>query len=398
MSIYLDYASLTPIDPRVARVMKKYSADSYMNPSSIHSRGLLARRAVEEARRAVAVAVGAHEDEIVFTGSGTEANNIAILGVGAGASVGASGGPVSGHIMMSCVEHASVLEPVRHLEKAGLSVTYVPVDESGVVDVQFLKKNLRKDTALVSIMMVNNEIGTIEPIKEIVKIVRDHRKTTGATTLVHTDACQAPLYLGLSMDKLGVDMMTIDGHKLCGPRGIGMLYVRRDIRRGEGIKPIIFGGGQEHGLRSGTENVPAIVGLAEAITIARDELAEAVDKTKRQKKIFFDILKEGINDIKINGADIAGDIAIPHILNVYIPGVDSEFLVLELDVNGVSASTKSSCLRDEDESYVIRSIGGRSASSVRFSFGRFLSDRDVRRAARTVVKVVGEHRKKRAKI
>jgi cysteine desulfurase len=367
MSIYLDYASITPIDRRVARVFKKYSGIEYMNPSSMHTAGVMAKRAVDLARNTVATSIGAHADEIVFTGSGTEANNIALLGIST---------PIS-HIMVSAIEHSSVLEPARILNERGVDVTYIPVDANGLIDLEFLKKNLRRDTALVSVMMVNNEIGTIEPIKEIVKIVRDHRKTTGANTLVHTDACQAPISESISMEKLGVDLMTLDGHKIYGPRGIGMLYVRRGVN----LNPIVYGGGQEKGLRSGTENVPAIMGFAEAIKSFGSKDTEYILKLKNT---FLDTIKKDIPEVKVNGGLTN---TAPHILNIEIPGIDSEFFVLKLDARGVYASTKSSCLRDEDESYVLKSIGGKSSSSIRFSFGKSLKNREVKKAARIVVEI-----------
>jgi cysteine desulfurase len=260
--IYLDYASLTPIDSRVLRVINKYSLDLYANPYSWYKQGVSAKKALDEARKEVADFLGAHTDEIIFTAGGTEANNIAIQGV-----VKAYENGFKPHVVVSAIEHSSVLETVRFMEQRHeCEVTRIPVDEFGLVDLDALKKSIKQNTVLVSVMAVNNEIGTIQPIREIAKIIRQARAKFGGSAdgnvggnvggksmypLFHTDAAQAGLYLDLNVEQLGVDLLTLDGGKVCGPRGVGALFVRRNIF----ISPIMSGGGQEKGLRSGTENL-----------------------------------------------------------------------------------------------------------------------------------------------
>lgn len=368
--IYLDYASLTPIDPKVIRVIKKFSDKVYGNPSALYASAVWAKNALTDARERVAKVLHAHSDEIIFTGSGTESNNLALLGV-----VEAYQGK---HIIVSAIEHSSVIETAHYLEKKGVEVTYLKVDENGVVDLEQLKKSIRPETILVSIMMVNNEVGTIEPIYEISKIVRDYRKTSGTRfPFLHTDACQAPTSLEVYVEKMNVDLVTLDGHKVYGPRGLGMLYVRRGVE----CSPILHGGSQERGLRSGTENIPGIQGFALAL-----ELVERMRKKESQrlavlKKYFIDELNKINSGIKINGSMVN---TVPNILNISIPNIDSEFFVLQLDAKGIECSTKSACLKDEDESYVLKAIGVDSRSSIRFSFGRNTKKRDLKKTLNTM--------------
>lgn len=387
--IYLDYASITPVDPRIEKVVSKKmkaagagGAFSPLNPSSIHADGVSARRLLDESRTSSATFLHAHADEIVFTGSGTESNNLAILGV---VEAFLSSHPekryADVHILASEIEHASVLETVFYLRKKGATVELIPVDESGVVRVDALKKKLRSNTLLVSVMMVNNEIGTIEPIRDVVKVVRDFRKASGAETLsyplVHTDACQAPLFEEIDLSKLGVDLLSLDAHKVYGPRGVGLLYVRRGVE----LIPIIHGGGQERGLRSGTENVPGIVGLALALELAKSEYLERKIGERARladlRDYFIKKLREIESGIVIHGPTV--DAVSPHIINVSIPNIDNEFFVLQLDARGISCSTKSSCLRDADESYVLKAIKTPARLSLRFSLGRWTTRRELDR-------------------
>ena len=249
--IYLDYASLPPIDPRVWREVNKYSAHEFANPSSIYKEGVEAKKALLSARRCAAAFIHGHDDEIYFTSGGTEANALALEGA---ARAFIHGGNVKPHLIISAIEHSSTIETARMMEKQGMEVTVLPVNKSGFISLEDLKKAIKPNTYLVSIMFVNNEIGAVQPIKEIAKVIRHSRsitnnqdpitnnqKPTSNYPLFHTDASQAALYHDLNMEKLGVDMMTLDGGKICGPRGIGALYVRR----GTPIEPIIYGGGQE---------------------------------------------------------------------------------------------------------------------------------------------------------
>ena len=390
--IYLDYASLTPVDPRVIREMKKFSAPIYANPSSLYAEGVAARKAMADGRKSVADFIRAHPDEIIFTSGGTEANGLALEGAGRTAR---RSGIEKPHLIISSIEHSSIIEVAKMMEKYGCEVTRLSVSSSGIVNLDELRKALKPSTYLVSIMTVNNEVGTIQPVREIAKIVRDYRKSkTGVAEkvahypLFHTDAAQAGLFEELNVEKLGVDLLTLDSSKMYGPRGMGCLYVKRNTP----IEPIIYGGGQEKGLRSGTENIPAIMGFAKALELVGAELAKGV-KGETVGKEHFSQVKCSISDMRaelidglrkirpnitVNGAK--SDNQSPHILNVSIPGIDNEFFVLQLDAKGISCSTKSSCLRDSEESYVLKAIGADSKTSVRFSFGRWTKKRDVKRA------------------
>ncbi len=384
--IYLDYASLTPIDPRVSRVVAEFSGSAYANPSSWYKEGVAAKKALDEARKGAATFIGAQADEMVFTSGGTEANNIALQGVvNAFLASKLSDKKIHPHIIISAIEHSSVVETARFLQKRGCEVTRMPVDKNGVVDLAELKKSIKSNTVLVSIMTVNNELGTIQPIREITKIIRQARaKFAGPNSasiypLFHTDAAQAGLFLGLNVEQLGVDLMTLDAGKLYGPRGIGALYMRRKIKAL--IEPIMFGGGQEGGFRSGTENLPAIIGFAKAAELVLAEREQESARISKLKDIFVAGLQDIRSDIVINGAlgqsDAVALAASPYILNISIPNIDNEFFVMQLDAAGIACSTKSSCLRDLDESYVLKAVGADSKTSVRFSFGRWTKKGDV---------------------
>ncbi len=417
--MYLDYASLTPVDPRVLSVMEKYSSASYANPSSWYKEGVAAKKAMDEARKVVADFLHAHADEIIFTSGGTEANNIALQGIVAACK---NDKP---HIVISTVEHSSIMETASILENRGCEVTRIAVDDNGIVLLDELKKAIKVNTVLVSIMTVNNEIGTIQPIREIAKIIRQARVKFGGEKIVyplfHTDAAQAGLYDELNVEQLGVDFLTLDAGKLYGPRGVGALYVKRKVLNGE-IHPIMFGGGQEGGLRSGTENLPAIAGFAEALKIVAGKNSGGKKNDRENwcenesarvaglKQMFIAGLLVIRKDISINGVG-GGHVDFensksnrkvvisrtmtksnisPNILNVSIPNIDNEFFVMQLDAAGIACSTKSSCLRDEEESYVLRAIGADSKTSIRFSFGRWTKKRDIKRALKVIGRILAE--------
>ena len=381
--IYLDYASLTPIDPRVMREMKKYSSPEYANPSSLYKEGVAAKKAMEEGRKTAADFLHAHADEVVFTSGGTEANNLAIEGVLKTAREKLGAKP---HLIISAIEHSSIMETANMLEKHGVEVTRLAVDQNGIISADELKKAIKPNTALVSIMTVNNEIGTVQPIKEIAKIIRDFKRARGNAMssdndiaymlypLLHTDAAQAALYEDLNVEKLGVDLMTLDGSKVYGPRGIGCLFVKR----GMPIEPIIYGGGQERGFRSGTENVSAIMGFAKALKLAGAEREKEVVRLLQLRKEFLDGLFRIRPDLTVNSGRS------PHILNVSFPGIDNELFVLRLDAKGIAVSTKSSCLRDTEESYVLKAIGTDSKTTIRFSLGRFTRKSDILKALKVI--------------
>jgi len=352
--IYLDYASLTPIDKGVMKEIKKYSSGEYANPSSLYASGIKAKKAIEDAKTRISKVLHAHPDEIIFTSGGTESNNLVFKNF------------VDKKIMISAIEHSSIIRD----ENLNKNVIKVPVDENGIVDLEFLRENIAADTAIVSIMYVNNEIGSIQPIHEVVKIVREANKKFGTTILVHTDACQAPAHLPLYVEKLGVDLMSLDGHKMYGPRGVGMLYVKRGSIKIE---------------RAGTENVPGIMGLAYAMELVEKKREKETARITELRDFFIKELKTINPEIKVNGSL---ESSVSNILNISIPNIDSEFFILQLDAKGIECSTKSACLRDEDESYVLKAIGANSHNSVRFSFGRDTSKGDLKKVLGVVGKLI----------
>lgn len=350
--IYLDYASLTPIDKRVMEEIRKYSKGDYSNPLALYASAIKAKRVIEDAKSRIAKAIHAHPDEIIFTSGGTESNQLVLRN--------------SKKIIIGAIEHSSI----RKTEK---EVTIIPVDKDGIVDLDILKKSINPETTLVSIMMVNNEIGTIEPIHEIAKIIRDYRRDHNSKfPLFHTDASQAGIHLPLYVEKLGIDLMTLDGQKIYGPRGIGMLYVKRGSMEID---------------RPGTENVPGIMGFTSAIEIAEKMREKETDRIADLKNFFLNELKKINSEIKVNG-NIEN--SSPHILNVSIPDIDNEFFVLKLDANGIECSTKSACLKDEDESYVLKAIDADSHNSVRFSFGRDTKKADLMYVLKVIKKILSK--------
>lgn len=384
--IYVDYAALTPVDKRVIREMKRYGSAEYGNPSSLYKEGVAAKAAIILMRKKIADFFHAHADEILFTGSGTEANNIALQGVVADLITRQGKTYKDIHMLISAIEHPSIIECVIALQKLGVQVEKIAVNERGIVDVKDLKEKIRPNTAIVSVMMVNNEIGTIQPIYEIAKLIRHARKVNGGSSYpyFHTDASQAVQYIPMDVRNLGVDMITVDAHKMYGPRGIGALWLRRDTA----ISPIIFGGKQERGLRSGTENLPGIAGFAKAFELIQGKYQKEVDRIRNIRENFLTQMLKEFPQAVLNGDR---EERIENNASIYFPGIDGEFLVLQLDAFGISCSTKSSCLRDEDESYVIRAIGGdhaRASSSIRFSFGRESRMSDISRIIRALKKAI----------
>ncbi|MEK7150473.1 MAG: cysteine desulfurase family protein, partial [Patescibacteria group bacterium] len=340
------------------------------------------------ARKSVALAFNSHPDEIIFNSGGTEGNNAAIFGI---FNRLARGGMKYSdmHAIATNIEHSSVTECFRELEKRGVSVDYAPVDENGIIDPKLIKELLKTETVLVSVMYANNEIGTIQPIREIAKVIRNFKKSLSSASsslkpttyhlppttfpLFHTDACQAPIFLNLNVQELGVDLMTIDGQKIYGPKGIGALFVKRGIL----ISPIIYGGGQERGLRSGTENIPLIAGLAKAVEIASKNRIKNSERLSKLRDYFIKKIQEKIPQAVLNGDAIS---RLPNNINISIHGIDAEFTVLKLDELGIACSTKSACLKDKSSSYVIAALGGNERndeSSLRFSLGLDTTKKDV---------------------
>ncbi len=362
--IYLDYAAATPMDARVLAAMTPFFAELFGNPSSVYAEGRVARKAMNDARKSVAVALNARSDEIIFTNGVTEAINIALQGVLRAASE-------KKHVVTIATEHKATLNA---LEREDIDVTFVSVASIGSVAVNDIVAAIRPDTALVTMMYANNEIGTIAPIAEIGKAIAKHRRTTkSAYPLFHIDAAQAGNYLDLDVEGLHVDMMSLSAGKMGGPKASGVLY----IKKGTAISPILFGGNQEHGLRPGTENVAGIVGFAIALTTAISER----EKNTAHVAILRDALKNGILSLAPNATVNGGmENRLPNNVNIAFHGVDGEALVMYLDERGIAASTASSCAGAQSMSHVLIALGmGIDAvkSSVRFTLGAATTQADV---------------------
>lgn len=381
--IYLDNAATTAVIKEVKSIMDKYMIEEFGNPNSIHQMGVMAKNAIENVRKSVAVVFNCHLDEIIFNSGGTEGNNTAIFGIFN--HLRKNGVKYSDmRAITTNIEHSSVLKCFKELEKRGVKVDYATVEKNGIVDPQKIKKLLKQETVLVSVMYANNEIGTIQPVKEIAKVIRNFRKNLPSVfkiyPLFHTDACQAPLFLNLNVQELGVDLMTIDGQKMCGPKGVGALFIKRGIE----IEPIIYGGGQERGLRSGTENVPLIAGLGKAIEIAGKNRTKNGERLSKIRDYGIKKIEEKIRTAVLNGDRIK---RLPNNINISIPGIDPEFAVLQLDEKGIVCSTKSACLKDEETSYVVSALGNddkHSKTSLRFSLGLDTVNKDMDYLAKTL--------------
>ncbi len=381
--IYLDYASTTPVRPEVARAMNLYGKIHFGNPASRHSFGYRAKDGLEESRRQVARVLGVKAEGIVFTSGGTEANNLAIFGV-IEAHLSRGKDMRTMHAITSAIEHVSVLESFRELERRGLVVTYLTPDADGVIHPEAVRKALRQETVLVSIMYVNNEVGTIEPIREIATVLAGVKEKV----VFHTDASQAPLYLPIVIEGLGVDLLSADSQKIYGPKGVGFLYIKRGVR----LHPRFFGGSHEGGLRPGTPPVALIVGAAEAFRLASAERTILAKRVGELRDEFLVGIKKNIKGAALNGHPKR---RIPNNLNISVQGVDAEYLAAALDARGVAVSTKSACLPEENTSYVLSALGdsARAGSSVRFTLGRETTARDLRRATRIFCDVVARMRK-----
>lgn len=375
-NIYLDNASTTQVDPKVLASMLPYLGENYGNPSSLHKPGRVANGAIESARKVVAGCLGVLSEEIIFTSGGTEADNLAILGLARAYKHKGK------HIIVSAIEHKAVLDPCRKLEAEGFSVTYLPVNKSGFVSAEDLGKALRSDTILVSVMYANNEIGTIQPIKQISKILKGR---TDCMPIFHTDACQAVGALSLDVKKLGVDAMTLSASKIYGPKGVGVLYLNKKYT----IEPCMLGGGQERGLRSGTENVAGIVGFATALQIAESKRMSECERLTKLRDYFLAEIKKKIKGVVVNGSMRN---RLPNNINISIPGVEGEALLLLLDDKGVYCSTGSACSSvDLNPSYVLLGIGlpiSLAHCSVRFTLGRYTKKSEIDYAVKVLVSAV----------
>jgi cysteine desulfurase len=378
--IYLDYQSTTPCDPRVLAEMLPWFTERFGNPHSrSHAYGWEAEEATDIAREHIAAIIGADAKEVIFTSGATESNNLAIKGVARFYK------EKKNHIITVVTEHKCVLDSCRHLEEeGGFEVTYLPVQSNGLVDIDQLKAAIKPTTVLVSVMAVNNEIGVIQPLAEIGKLCREH------DVFFHTDAAQAVGKIELDVNAMNIDLMSISGHKIYAPKGIGALYVRRRNPRVR-LQALINGGGQERGMRSGTLPTPLCVGLGEACRLAKAEMAEEVARIEGLRATFMGILNENLTDIYLNGDEKA---RIPGNLNISFAFVEGESLMMgikDLSVSSGSACTSASL----EPSYVLRALGVEEElahTSLRIGFGRFTTEDDVRTAAAQIVAQVNRLR------
>jgi cysteine desulfurase len=373
----LDYAATTPTHPEVMKAMLPYFTESFGNPSSIHSYGQEAKDAIERARNKVAALIGAKTEEIVFTGSGTEADNFAVKGVAL--SRQAKGN----HIITSLIEHPAVLETCKFMEKQGFSVTYLPVDGYGLVDPNDVKKAITKKTILVSIMHANNECGTIEPVAQIGNIARE------AEIYFHTDAVQTAGHIPLDVNKLNVNLLSISAHKLYGPKGVGALYIRKGTR----ISSFMHGGNQERGRRASTENVPGIVGFGKAAEIALQEMLEEAQKLTALRDRLIEGILRGIEYTQLNGHPVT---RLPNNVNVSINYVEGESILLNLDLDGICASTGSACTSaDLEPSHVLVAMGLphlQAHSSLRFTLGKWTTEEEINKVLEVLPGIVSKLR------
>lgn len=370
--IYLDHNATTPVDPRVLKMMLPYFTEIFGNAGSIdHDFGHEAKLAVDKAREQLAQVIKCLPDEIIFTSGATESNNIALFGIAEKYS------HKGDHIITSRTEHKAILDVCSRLEKMGKRVTYLPVDNNGLVDIDALEKAITNKTILISIMAANNEIGTLGPLVEIGTIARKYE------VLFHTDASQAFGQIEIDVQKCNIDILSISAHKIYGPKGVGALYRRRSNPR-VNLVPVIYGGGHEKGIRSGTLNVPGIVGLGEAAVLAKKEMAAAANQYRKWNAFLFETLSESFEGVKLNGDP---QHRLPNNLSLSISGLESRALIVAL--KDIAISTGSACTSNSVEpSHVIRALGfeeHRAHSTIRIGVGRFNSDEQIRIAADKLV-------------
>ncbi len=371
--IYLDYAATTPTHPEVVRAMLPYFSEEFGNPSAIHSCGQQAKGAIETARTGIARFIGAREEEIVFTSGGTEADNTAIKGV---AYANESKG---NHIITSSIEHHAVLETCKFLEGRGFRLTFLPVDKYGLVDPDDVAKAITNKTILISIMHANNEIGTIEPIAEIGKIAREH------DIYLHTDAVQVVGHIPVNVNKLGVDLLSMSAHKLYGPKGIGILY----IRKGSKLAAFMHGGGQEGGRRSSTHNVPGIVGLGAAVALARREMVEESERIASLRDRLIGGILEQVEHVRLNGHPQK---RLPNNVSLCVESVEGEAMCLKLDLEGICVSTGSACSSGSTEpSHVLLALGlspEQVHGSLRLTLGKWTTEEEIEKTLEALPRIV----------
>ena len=389
--VYLDYAASTPIEKRVSRVLRRAERIYFGNPMGIHKEAVLAEKRKEKARAQIADFIGGRSEEIIFTGGSTERINLAIRGVIADLPPKTS--HLTPHIVTTNIEHPAVVETLKVLEESGkISVTNVPVEKDGIVSAKKIFGALQKNTVLVSVMLGNNEIGTVQPIAEIAKSIRRYKKLTShssqltayAYPLLHVDATQGLQYFEINVGKSGIDLLSFDGAKAYGPKGVGVLYVRK----GTPISKILYGGSQERGLRPGTHNTPGIIAIGETILLLKKEREKESKRLGMMLDRFAVNLSQKIPKIIINGSL---ENRMPNILSITIPGIDSELLAVELDARGIAVSHKSACKTKEDiPSHVLAGLGDPRVienGAIRISFGRYTREKDLDYCVKAIEKI-----------
>ncbi|MCK8823762.1 cysteine desulfurase family protein [Fuchsiella alkaliacetigena] len=363
--VYLDNSATTKVKDKVIETMMKPMKEVYGNPSSLHSMGIEAEKLLKKARRKVAKAIRADAEEIIFTSGGTEANNLAIKGtINTLQRYG-------NHLITTKIEHSSTLHPLQDLEKEGWEVTFLDVDEKGILDLEQLAEVISEDTILVSIMQVNNEVGSIQPIKEVEKIVQDYQDSG---LYLHIDAVQALDKLEINLSNSSIDLLSMSGHKIHGPKGSGALYIADGTR----LKSLITGGGQEFGYRAGTENVAGYVGFGEAVKLATTEVEADVEQMQKLKEELAAGIKDGLEGVQINGPEVTA--GVPHILNVSFQGVKGEVLVHALEAENIYVSTGSACSSKDSKSHVLAAMGLEQKAmegAIRFSLSSFTSKEEI---------------------
>jgi cysteine desulfurase len=375
--IYLDYAATTPTDPTVVQAMLPYFHDAFGNPSAIYSYGQEAKNALEEARGKVARLIGARDEEIIFTSGGTEADNFALKGAAY------ANQKKGNHIITSAIEHHAVLESCKFLGKMGYKITYLPVDKYGLVDPDSVKKAITDKTILISVMHANNEIGTIQPISEIGKIAKE------AGILFHSDAVQTAGHIPVNVNELGVDLLSMSGHKLYGPKGVGVLYTRK----GSKLTPFMHGGGQERGRRASTENVPGIVGLGQAAELAGQDLEGETQRLIGLRDKLISGIVQKVDRTHLNGHPVK---RLPNNVNISVEFVEGESMCLNMDIVGICASTGSACSSGSLEaSHVLLAIGlehVQAHGSLRFTLGKWTTEEEVEKVLEILPRIIGKLR------
>jgi len=376
-SIYMDYAATTPVDPRVRQAMEPFWTEQFGNSSSGHTTGQNAARVIESARQNIANMLNARPEEIIFTGSGSESDNMAIKGIASSLK------DKGNHIITTNIEHNAVLKTCEYMKTEGYKVTFVPVAENGIVKIDDIKKAISQKTVLISIMHANNEIGTIQPVQEIGKLARENK------IFFHTDAVQTFGHIPIDVREMNIDALSISAHKLYGPKGVGVFYLRNHVP----FTPLIHGGGHEEGRRSSTQNTPGIVGLAKAVDIARKEMQEEKKRLTEYRNRLWQIIQDRIEDVHMNGDPQK---RLPNNLNISIEKVEGESLLMNLDMEGIAVSSGSACSSGSGKpSHVLTALNlpdNLLRGSLRITIGKYTSEEEIMQTAKKLSSVVAHLR------